>query len=55
MMSGQGKNQIFLNKKSKNWRSRTLANPISPPPYVQEHLIFALIPHPPTPLKVEVI
>ena len=54
-MSGHGANSIFINRKNKDWTSRTLANP--PPPYVRWHLIFTLLhPHPHIhPLKVNVI
>ena len=42
--------QFSLIKKNKDWTSRSLAN--LPPPYVWQHLIFALTPRP---LKVDVI
>ena len=40
--------QFSLIKKNKDWTSRSLAN--FPPPYVWQHLIFALTPRP---LKVD--
>ena len=51
MMSGHGTNPIFLNKKNKDWTSRTLANP--PIPTISDNSSF--LSYPPTLLKVDVI
>ena len=40
-MSGHGANPIFVNKKNKEWTSRTLANP---PPPTSDNISFCLIP-----------
>ena len=50
MMSGHGPNPIFFNKKSKDWTSRTLANP---PPFTSDNISF--LPYPPSLLKVDII
>ena len=57
MMSGNGANSIFFNKKNKDWTSRALAYTHLPPPYPYSSISdkISIFHYPPLILKVGVI